>query len=99
MVRKKQTVQHLYDYGVVCSYDELVRFRTSAAAQASQRRSQSVLRHHSTSLIQTVADNFDCNISSMNGLQHGNSENENSSKSILRLKTGKMKNAVRCSYR
>ncbi len=31
LVQEKQLVNQLHDYGVVCSYDELVRFRTSAA--------------------------------------------------------------------
>ena len=97
MIRKKATVQHLYDYGVVCSYDELIRFRTSAATIASQQQSQGVLRHSSTGLVQAVADNFDCNISSDNGLkqthsleisliQHGRVEDDDQITVIPRLK-------------
>ena len=67
MVKDKATVQHLADYCVVASYDELIRFRTCAAAQANEEKSNGVLRHCSTGLVQAVSDNFDCNISSVNG--------------------------------
>ena len=60
----------LSQFGVVSSYDELVRFRASAAFRASRGNDQTniqSLRHYSTGLVQAVADNCDCNISSMNG--------------------------------
>ena len=78
MVRKKQTVQHQYNYGVLCSYNELTLFRTLAAAFAGQLRPQGVLNHSSTGLVQAVADNFDCNISSINGLKQTLSLDPNS---------------------
>ena len=70
MVGKKKKVKRLSQFGAVSSYDELVRFRASAAFRASRGNDQTniqPLRHHSTGLVQAVADNFDCNISSMNG--------------------------------
>ena len=73
LIREKRLVTHLYDYGMVCSYDEPVRFRTSAAAWGAQRQSLGILSHHSNGLVQAVADNFDCNISSMNGLKQTHS--------------------------
>ena len=69
MVQRKQTVARLYDYGVVCSYDELVCFSTSVAAWSVHRQLPAILHDHSQGLVQAVADNFDCNISSMNGLK------------------------------
>ena len=71
MVRKKQIVQHLYDYGVVCSYNELVGVEQLLPRQV--KGVQGVLGHHSTCLIHAVAENFDCDISSMNGLKQTHS--------------------------
>ena len=67
MAQKKSTIEHLYDYRVTCSYDELVRFRTSAAAWTANRQTGDIIGHHTQGIVQVVADNFDCNISSMNG--------------------------------
>ena len=67
MVQKKETVQHLYDYGAVASYDELRRFKISSAVYSNNQQSNGVLQHCSQGLVQCVADNYDCNISSMNG--------------------------------
>lgn len=97
MVRKKKLVEKLHQFGVVSSYDELKRFRTSAAAFASTKITTRVLRHHSQGLVQGVADNFDCVISSMNGLkqthslalimtQHGEVDDEKVESTIPRLK-------------
>ena len=105
MVKKKATVQHLYDYGVVCSYDELIRFRTCAAARANQEKSNGVLRHCSTGLVQAISDNFDCNISSVNGqkqthslalimVQSGKEDiGSDNGETIPRLKKGSLKAA------
>ena len=103
MVRKIQTVQHLYNYGVLCLYDELTLYWTSAAAFASQLRPQGVLNHSSIGLVQAVADNFDCNISSINELkqrhslaliliQHESTEKENNGEMIPRIKRDELKN-------
>ena len=73
MVRKKDIVNHLHEYGIVCSYDELKKLRSSAVYHGSKGITQSVLLHHSKGFIQAVADNFDCNISSMNGLKQTHS--------------------------
>ena len=73
IMREKQLVSQFYDYGVVCSYDELVRFRTSAAAGSAKKQSHGIPSHHSNGLVQAVTDNFDCNISSMKGLQQTHS--------------------------
>ena len=68
MVNKKELFEHLHEYSVVCSYDELKRFRGSAAFHASHTLI-TTLKDHSAGFVQAVADNFDCKISSMNGLR------------------------------
>ena len=105
MVKNKATVQHLADYCVVASYDELIRFRTCAAAQANEEKSNGVLRHCSTGLVQAVSDNFDCNISSVNGqkqthslalimVQSGTEDiGDDNGETIPRLKKGSLKSA------
>ena len=69
MIRKKEIFEHLYEYGVACSYDELKRFRSSVACGASERVNKKILKLHTKDLVQAVADNFDYNISFMNGLK------------------------------
>ena len=69
MIRKKEIVERLYEYGVACSYDELKRFRSSVACGASERVNKEILKPHTKDLVQAVADNFDYNISFMNGLK------------------------------
>ena len=73
MIRKKEIVEHLCEYGFACSYDELKRFRSSVACNASERINQNILKLHTKGLVQTVADNFGCNISSTNGLKQTHS--------------------------
>ena len=58
IIRKKEIVEHLCEYGVVCSYDELKRFRSSVACDASEKINQNILKNHSEGLVQAVADNF-----------------------------------------
>ena len=68
LVERKAIVDHLYDYRITCSYDELLWFRTSAAVWTANRRTYGIICHRKQGLVQvTAADNFDCNISSMNG--------------------------------
>ena len=64
LVKDKKLIEHLYDYGV-CSYDEVKRFKSSAALENS--KNGSILRDHTESLVQAVADNFDTDISLQNG--------------------------------
>ena len=63
----KKVVDKLYDYRVTCSYDEVVRFKKSAArASYADTRLQGI-SDSSNGLIQIIADNFDADISSPNG--------------------------------
>ena len=101
MIRKEEIVAHLYEYKVACSNDELKRFRSSVACDASERINQNILKPHTERLVQAVADNFDCNISSMNGLKQTHSlaimmlqtEDENCEEQykIKRLTTAELK--------
>ena len=69
MVREKKVIEHLYDYGVVCSYDEVKRFQTSVEVAANEMTKGNMLRPRKYGLVQVVADNFDATISSQNGLK------------------------------
>ncbi|KAL8560458.1 hypothetical protein ACOMHN_054361 [Nucella lapillus] len=65
--RQRKVIEQLHDFGVTSSYDELRRFRISAAtAMASVPRGLAQF-DSSHGLVQVVADNFDTQISSQNG--------------------------------
>ena len=63
----KEHVKTLHDFGVTCSYDELLRFKKSVAFFASSDMMVSGLDKNSGVFVQAVADNFDQEISSQNG--------------------------------
>ena len=63
----KLLVGHMYDYRVTCSYDELLRFKSSAAVAASADPVKQGISDANNCLTQLVADNFDTDISSPNG--------------------------------
>ena len=60
-------VNHFYDFGVTCSYDEILRFKKSAALDATIQSSLSGIFDNHTGLVQAIADNFDAYISAKNG--------------------------------
>ena len=64
--REKKLIEHLYDYKVVCSYDEVKRFKASAAVENTKNITLNLI-NHTQGLVQAVADNFDTTISSQNG--------------------------------
>ena len=68
-VRNKSKIETLYDFGVTCSYDETLRFKSSAAHAAAKCQELLGISHSGDGLVQAVADNFDARISSQNGLQ------------------------------
>ena len=56
----KQTnkhVNHFYDFGVTCSYDEILRFKKSVALAATTQSSLSGISENHTGLVQAIADN------------------------------------------
>ena len=63
----KKVVDKLYDYSVTCSYDEVVRFKKSAAHASYKDTSVQGISHAGTGLIQIIADNFNADISPSNG--------------------------------
>ena len=69
-VQEKRLIDHLYEYRVTASYDEVRRLRISAAFLASQSSS---LQLKSTGLIQGSSDNFDAHLCTQNGLQQAHS--------------------------
>ena len=70
LANNPQLVEHLYDYGIACSPDEMRRFKVSAAAScAKDNNTGSFLSSQNGGLVQTVIDNFDTAISSQNGLK------------------------------
>lgn len=69
VAREKSVIELLYDFGVTSSYDEILRFKASAAHAASQSWELTGISNSDVGLVQTVADNFDANISSQKGLQ------------------------------
>ena len=68
-IRQRDLIETLHDFGVTCSYDEYLRFKASAASSAATDKRLRGISDHSSGLIQVVADNFDTDISSQNGLQ------------------------------
>ena len=61
----------MHDFGVTCSYSEVLQFKASAATAAAQdvHSNLRAITDAKHGLIQAVADNFDANISSQNDLQ------------------------------
>ena len=71
LIRGKELIQQLHKFGVACSYDEVLRFRKSAATASKQVGSRGLVNtsQNGAGLVQVVVDNFDANISSQNGLR------------------------------
>ena len=68
-VRQKSVIECLRKFGVTASYVEILRFKASAVHAAARIQELMGIRPGSEGLVQSVADNFDENISSQNGLQ------------------------------
>ena len=66
LAREKKTIQQLYAFGVSASYDEIRRYKISAAATSTF---SDLSLDAEKGLIQGVCDNYDTNISSQNGLK------------------------------
>lgn len=63
----KEQVKTFYNFGVTCSYDELLRFKKSVAFNANAKLDIIGLKKGKNGLIQGVCDNFDQQICSQNG--------------------------------
>ena len=62
-------MQQNHDLGICCSYDEVLRFKASAAVAASNETQLTSIQSSGMGLVQAIADNFDANITSPNGLK------------------------------
>jgi len=69
LIKEKELIHELYKCGVVCSYDEVLRFRKSAAIASLTSRGLVDTSQPGAGMAQVIVDNFDANISSQNGLQ------------------------------
>ena len=69
ILREKALIEQCSAFGITCSYDEVLRFKKSVAHAASQDKQLQGLMDRKFGLVQTVADNFDANIASPNGLK------------------------------
>ena len=63
LVQKKQLIDHLYEYVVTASYDEIRR------TKQEQRQEQNIRLEKGYRLIQGVSDNFDATLSTQNRLK------------------------------
>ena len=58
----KRLLNHLYDYGVSCSYDEVNKLKRSAANVASDDMCCQGISNKESGTVQVIADNYDANI-------------------------------------
>ena len=63
LIKEKKLIQHLYEYGVCVSYDEVRRFNTSAATSDDSKTKL----NSKSGLIQGISDDFDANPITQNG--------------------------------
>ena len=63
----KLLINQLYQFRATCSYDEVLPFKKSAACAPTKETQLSGIYGGKHGLIQTVADNFDTDISLHNG--------------------------------
>ena len=65
----KLILGYTHDFGVTCTYDEVLRFKKSAAVAASRDPSVHGISSSKNGLVQTIVDNYDADIHSPNGKQ------------------------------
>ena len=68
LLSRKTIIERMCDFRVCCSYDEVQRSKSSAAKAAVGLSYRRRVADASRRLIQVVADNFDANIASQDGL-------------------------------
>ena len=68
VARDKSIIEVFHDYGVTCTYNEVLHFKSSAAHTAAKNTEKLGLSKSAAGLILVIADNFDANLSS-NGMQ------------------------------
>ena len=98
----KSILGYTYDYGITCSYDEIRRFKKSAAVAAAADPSVHGISSAESGLVQTIVDNFDADIHSPNGklsthslamilTQPSSPGNDQDAETIVRLAHGDVK--------
>ena len=106
VLSKHSLIEQFNDFAVACTYDELLRFKASAAAAALKNAKMAGIVAPKDGIIQVVADNFDATISSQNGLlnthslamlltvvdSHQSGEPEDDSEMFSRLTTEEARN-------
>ena len=60
-------LNHLHAFHITCSYDEILRFKKSAAVATKEDINMEAIKHADNGMIQVIVDNFDVDISSQNG--------------------------------
>ena len=63
----KSLIQQLNEFGVTCAYDEVLQFKKSSAIAATEDIKLRGISDSKSSMIKTVVDIFDADISSQNG--------------------------------
>jgi hypothetical protein len=69
LAHDKKLIEHLHDYGITSTYQEVRRYKVSAAVSSG---SLSLNLQSSDGLIQIISDNFDAHIHSQNGMKQTN---------------------------
>lgn len=69
LLREKQLIEQCHAFGICAAYDEMLRFKASAAHISSDQADMRDLFKGNVGLFQVVADNYDANVSSPNGLR------------------------------
>ncbi len=69
VIREKMNIELLHDLGITSSYNEVLHFKSSAAHAASEDIRKLGISSENAGFVQVVADNFDANISSANGIR------------------------------
>lgn len=98
----KTILGYTFDYGITCCYDEVLRFKKSAAVIAAKEPHVHGISSAAGGLVQTVVDNFDADIHSPNGklathslamilTQPSGPGNEHETETIERLKHSDIK--------
>ena len=59
---RKRYIKQFYAYGITCSYDEMRRFRKSAAIDSYLKTVEGSRESSGNKLRQYIADNFDCKV-------------------------------------
>ncbi len=67
LCNSKDLLGYTFDYGITCSYDEVLRFRRSSAVDAAHNDGTKGVLNPQGGLIQVIVDNYNANINSLNG--------------------------------